>query len=279
MRVHAIQTGFVAVKRRHREGEGRGPFRLTRTLADQNWTERLPIYAWLIEHSEGLIVIDTGETSRVSEPGYFPRWHPNFKIAARMWVEPEEEIGPRMAALGFSCSDVRWVIMTHLHTDHAGGLRHFPDCEILVCRSEFDAARGIGGQVRGFLPHRWPTWFTPSLFELGPEQYGPFGRSTRVTKAGDLTIVATPGHTKGHVSVVLEEDRHLLFFAGDAAYSEALMLAGAVDGVSLYERAARTSLTCMQALARERTVVYLPSHDPHAASRLTERRPVSRGIG
>ena len=43
---------------------------------DRNWTDPMPIYAWLIEHPEGLIVVDTGESARVNEPGYPPRWHP-----------------------------------------------------------------------------------------------------------------------------------------------------------------------------------------------------------
>ena len=46
------------------------------TLLDREWTEPLPIYAFAIEHPEGVIVVDTGETARVAEPGYFPRWQP-----------------------------------------------------------------------------------------------------------------------------------------------------------------------------------------------------------
>ena len=53
MKVHAIQTGTVAVKTRQREGTGRGPMRLAKTLIDRNWTDPLPIFAWLIEHPEG----------------------------------------------------------------------------------------------------------------------------------------------------------------------------------------------------------------------------------
>ncbi len=63
MRIHAIQTGTVAVKARQREGTGRGPLRLLNTLRDEHWTKPLPILAWLIEHPEGLIVVDTGETA------------------------------------------------------------------------------------------------------------------------------------------------------------------------------------------------------------------------
>ena len=45
-----------------------------------------------------------------------------------------------------------------------------------------------------------------------------------------MTIVATHGHSKGHVSVVVEEDEHAVFLAGDTSYTQALMIDGAVDG-------------------------------------------------
>jgi glyoxylase-like metal-dependent hydrolase (beta-lactamase superfamily II) len=275
MRVHAIQTGTVAVKSRQREGEGRGPARLVKTLIDPNWSEALPIFAWLIEHPEGLIVIDTGETSRVADRGYFPWWHPYFKLAVREWVAPEDEIGPKITALGFSPDDVRWVIMTHLHTDHAGGLAHFPKSEILIHRPEFENASGLMGKARGYLPHRWPPEFAPRRFELEPDAFGPFPHSLPVTAAGDVRIVPTHGHTRGHVSVVLEEEAQLVFFAGDTSYTEQLMVAQAIDGVAPDERAARETLRRIHQLARERPLVYLPSHDPRAAARLDARQTVA----
>jgi hypothetical protein len=67
MKIHAIETGKVAVHERQREGSGPGPLRLVNTLLDRRRTDRLPIYSWVIEHPEGLIVVDTGETARVAE--------------------------------------------------------------------------------------------------------------------------------------------------------------------------------------------------------------------
>src|SRR5437764_9775747 len=126
MKIHAIQTGDVQVKERQRAGVGAGPTRVLRTMADRRWTERLPILAWVIEHPEGVIVVDTGETARTAERGYFPRWHPFFRFASQISVAPDDEIGPQLRRLGIAPRDVRWVVITHLHTDHAGGLAHFP---------------------------------------------------------------------------------------------------------------------------------------------------------
>jgi N-acyl homoserine lactone hydrolase len=78
MKIHAIQTGTVALTTSWREGVGHGRRRLLNTLLDRQWTDPLPIYAFAIEHPEGVIVVDTGETARVAEPGYFPRWSPSF---------------------------------------------------------------------------------------------------------------------------------------------------------------------------------------------------------
>ena len=276
MKVHAIQTGTVAVKSRQREGKGRGPARLANTLIDRGWTDALPIFAWMIEHPEGLIVIDTGEDFARGRPRLFPWWQPYFKLGVREWVAPADEIGPKIKALGFSPDDVRWVIMTHLHTDHAGGLSHFPKSEILVHRLEFENASGLMEKARGFLPHRWPPGFTPRRFELEPEAFGPFPQSLRVTAAGDVRIVATHGHTRGHVSVVLEEEAQSVFFAGDTSYTERLMVEQAIDGVAPDEGAAGETLRRINQLACERPLVYLPSHDPAAAARLDARQSVAR---
>ncbi len=164
--------------------------------------------------------------------------------------------------------------MTHLHTDHAGGLEHFPKSEILVTRPEFENASGVLGKIRGFLPHRWPDWFSPRLIDLESANFGPFPESLRLTDAGDVILVGTAGHTPGHVSVVLEEDDGSILLAGDTSYTERLMIEGKADGVSPDVDAGRLTLRRIQEFARQREVVYLPSHDPDSAQRLGERRTV-----
>lgn len=263
--IHAIQTGTVAIKQLQRDGDGQP---LARVLASRRWTEPLPILAWAIEHPEGLIVVDTGETARIAEPGYFTRWHPFFRLGVREWVEPEEEIGPQLRALGFSPDDVRTVVLTHFHTDHAGGLAHFPRSEILSSRVDYEYSRGFAGKARGLLPQHWPEWYSPSFVEFGPAPFGPFPQSMPLTRAGDVHVVPTPGHTPGHVSVAVEVGDTVYFLAGDTSYTERLMLDGIADGVSPDPAQARGTLDRIRELAAERPTVYLPTHDPEAPRRL-----------
>jgi N-acyl homoserine lactone hydrolase len=270
LKIHAIQTGTVRVKACQRIGRGRGPLRQLNILLDREWTESLPIYAWAIETSEGVIVVDTGETARTREPGYFPRWHPYFRWAVQLDVTPEQEVGPQLLELGIRPNDVRTVILTHLHTDHAGGLHHFPKSNFLVSAEEWALAKGLAGQLRGYLPNRWPSWFAPRPIVFEPKAIGPFDRSHPVTADGTVVIVPTPGHTPGHVSVIVVDGDVNYFLAGDATYTQQSLIEEQVDGVSPGEAVSLQTMRSIVQYARSRPMIYLPAHDPESQDRLVD---------
>ncbi len=272
MKIHAIQTGAVRIKQSQVRGRGRGVRRRARIFGDRQWTDWLPTYAWMIDHPEGIIVVDTGQGRHLID--CVRSLHPYLRWEVMFRIEGDQEIGPQLRALGVRPRDVRRVVLTHLHIDHDGGLAHFPDSDILVSRHELRTARGWMGRLRGYLPNRWPTWFNPIALDLGAESFGPFPASTRLTTAGDVIAVATPGHTAGHISVIVVEAGITYIIAGDASYTEALMLAGQIDGVSADDGMALATLDAIKRHAAERPTVYLPTHDPGSAERLSNRRLV-----
>jgi glyoxylase-like metal-dependent hydrolase (beta-lactamase superfamily II) len=274
MKLHAIRTGSVRIKTAQVQGQGHGLRRRLRIFTDHDWTDWLPTYAWVIDHPEGVIVVDTGqgthllETARSLHP--YLRWEVTFRI------ERDEEIGPQLRTLGVGPRDVTQVVLTHLHIDHDGGLAHFPKSDILVSRGELRTASGWRGRVGGYLPNRWPSWFNPVPLDLEPEAFGPFATSRRLTAAGDVIAVGTPGHTANHLSVLLEDDGITYVLAGDSSYNERLMLDGQIDGVCANEDVARTTLRTIRHLADERPTVYLPTHDPQSGQRLSQALLVNR---
>jgi N-acyl homoserine lactone hydrolase len=269
MRVHAIQTGRVKIKASQVVGRGHGLQRRLAPLIDSEWSAWLPTFAYAIEHRDGVILVDTGASAAAKS---LPRWHPYFRFGVRFDIEPEQEAGPQLRAIGIGSGDVRRVVMTHLHIGHDGGLGAFPASEILVSPGELERASGIAGRLRGYLPQRWPKHFDPKPLVLDGGPYGPFERSKRLTADGAIVAVATPGHSPNHLSVIVEDGDKAIFIAGDASYSEATMLAGAIDGVSDDEGQAAATLAAIQAFAASTPTIYLPAHDPDAARRLAAGR-------
>ena len=233
-------------------------------FVDREWTEPLPIYAFAIEHPEGVIIVDTGETAGASQPGYFPRWHPVFRSRCASGSSPNRRSGRSSSSSAFDQTMSAELVMTHLHTDHAGGLHHFPGTEILVAPAELDLRERTPGTACAAIPNnRWPAWFDPTPLSLESEPYGPFPQSLRLTRAGDITVVPLPGHSPGHVGVLVEDGDHSIFFAGDSSYTQDLLLRGTVDGVGT-GRALRTRSPTNESAPTSplHPTVYLVAHDP-----------------
>jgi glyoxylase-like metal-dependent hydrolase (beta-lactamase superfamily II) len=172
--------------------------------------------------------------------------------------------------MGIGARDVKQVVLTHLHTDHAGGLMHVTGSRIWVSRVEYEHATAMTGRIMGYLPHRWPKFWQPEFINFTRSAVGPFDETMPLTKRGDVMVIPTPGHTAGHVSVLVTGEPSILL-AGDTSYTEGLLLARKIDGVSPDPRVTARTHDRILGLANERPLVYLPSHDPESATRLAER--------
>lgn len=271
IKITPIQTGQVQIKSRHVEARfGPRPARIADVLADREWSPRLPIFCFAIEHPEGLIVIDTGESSHANDPGYQPSWHLFAQKSERRWVAPEEEVGPQLQGLNLDPEAVRWLVMTHMHGDHAGGLSYFPKAEIVISAKETAMALARSGPVNGYFNQHYPAWLSPRTVDFEGDPWENFESSIALTADGTVRLIPTPGHTLGHLSVVVEQPDHLVLISGDATYSEAALLAGTIDGVCQDGGAHRRSTALLRELCGRRPVVVVPSHDPDGPRRLAE---------
>ena len=275
MEIIPIQTGTVRIKPAQVRGVGHGGERLMNIFGDAGWTEDLPMLAWAIMHPDGVILVDTGETPRAMQPGWFPAEHPYYANAIKVDVPADKGIGAQLAARGIAPRDIRAVLLTHMHTDHVGGLHDLEGADVWAHATEYEQAQGEAGLQRGYLPHLFPKWLSPTAYDFSGKAVGPFARSHRVTKSGDVCVVETPGHTGGHVSVIVRDGDTSCFIAGDATYAEATLLERAVDGLSPDEAVALETLGRINEYLAGERAVYLPSHDPWSAERL-HRRQVTR---
>ena len=100
---------------------------------------------------------------------------------------------------------------------------------------------------------------------------GPFPASHQISKDGRIFMVPTPGHAKGHVSVVVRGEDMTYFLAGDATYTEANLRAEKADGVTYDPALSEATLRAIKQFASQEPTIILPAHDPDGPVRLWNR--------
>lgn len=282
IKVTPIQTGTVSIRPHHHCGEeGKGPWhRKIDMILDHEWVENLPIYTYLIEHPEGNFLVDSGDTAENTAKDYLPAWHPFFRHGVVVKVAPGEEVGDQLRAMGLNpAKDLKGVILTHMHHDHAGGLHHFPHTPIIVTRENWLLANSFKGRIFGCLPQHFPRWLAPVLIDFKDEPCGPFEQSYPLTSDGRIVLVPTPGHMRGHLSVVVRAPDVTYVLAGDATYDQNFLLEELVDGVTYNVELSKSTLRKFKLLGQQEPTLLLPAHDLRVMERLTGGLILPRSVG
>ena len=262
VRVRAVRTGAVAVKRSHRTLVGPAATRLPSIVLDPRWTPWMPNTAWLVEHPERTLLVDAGETPRVAEPGYFACDAASAFVYERLLrFDVPVGIADGLDALGVPVEAVDAVVMTHFHSNHAGGLGEVGRADVLASRTSTERP------PPGALPCRWPPAFAPTPLDYA---FGAFAASHALVPDGSVRAVPTPGHTRGHQSVLISDGDRWVCLAGDASFSRAQVEQDRVAGIAEDVAAARRTLGVLREQLGAPTA-YLASHD--AAPNLSPLSP------
>jgi N-acyl homoserine lactone hydrolase len=196
---------------------------LFRFVTDKSHYIWVPIHAYLVEHPrEGLVLIDAGICSEQAH-----RHSQYYRGVMRLILdedeysqEPREALSEQLKAHGFRCDDVRTVILTHLHEDHVGGLRDLPRAKVVISHVEWDARHM---RIFGFLPMFYePSFSAVEQWERVPFDSGAFhtfDRSQDLFRDGSVRLLPTPGHTPGHICVLVEMGGYQLLVTGDCLYT------------------------------------------------------------
>jgi len=269
VKIHALCTGTVAVKKAFRTKKGNGEIAKLNILLDKHFTPYLPIWVWVIEHPAGIILIDTGENADINKIDKYlakESWvhrYP-FKHAATFGITELDEINHQFEKIHLKPDDINLIALTHLHLDHTDGLRFFPKQEIIVGDYEFKTPNSN-------MPSTYPTWFKPNKVNYMKNRIDIFNQAYPLTTAEDLLYIPTPGHTHGHSSVLFKTDDFDIIFAGDTSYNQEQVLKNEFAGVNADFKKSKQTYNNLLSYAREHKTIYLPSHDENAGLRLQNK--------
>lgn len=217
-----------------------------------------PILAYLIETKNGRILYDVGcDHTKIADPAQRERYYNPETFNAPDMPEAQR-IPHHLARLGLTPADVDVIFIGHLHFDHAGGLKDLRRCgcgaEIHVQEDEVDAAR-TGEDTAVFPDDLLDDAGAPLQFRLQRGEY---------SLVPGVRAIATPGHTAGHMSMLIELPKGPpVLLAGDAAdlqenIDEEIAPGGLWRG---QEQLAIHSIRKLKALATETGAQLWPNHD------------------
>ena len=270
VKIHIVSTGAVSVKTKFREATKTGFLAMVDFILDKKFTEWMPIWVMIVEHPEGVFVIDTGENADVNNPDYFKssgilaNWFDTTQFKFK--VDRDEEIGPQLDQLNIPIEKIKAVVLTHLHLDHIDGLKYFPLTPIIVNRKEWE-------RPFGDLPKLYPSWFKPTLVDLD-EQFDVFEHVHYLTAAKDMLLIETPGHTYHHCSVLMKADNCAIFFAADICYTQYQVIEEKYAGANASHKMSKDTYDKVKQFAKKNKLVFVPSHDAESSVRLKELQPL-----
>ena len=223
-------------------------------------TIEAPILAYLIETKHGRILYDVGcDHAKIHTPALRDRhYNPaTFEMGAPDMRE-EHRIPHHLARLGLSATDVDVIFIGHLHFDHAGGLKELKRCgcgaEIHLQRDEWNAAcSGLDGAV-----------FEDDLLDDEGRAFQFCLKHGEYSVLPGVQAVATPGHTAGHMSMLIELPTGApVLLAGDAADLQENIDDEVAPGTLWQgrEQQAIESIRKLKALAMESGAQLWPNHD------------------
>lgn len=169
----------------------------------------IPVNGFVVRRLAGITLVDTG--------------------AGGLFGPALGKLPERLAAMGIAPDKVGSIVLTHLHPDHAGGLvlpgggPRFPNATLVMQADE--AAYWTDNGARSRAAQGFDSFFVTARAVLDTYK----GRRRMVSGAAQIspgmTAVPMPGHTPGHMGLMLTDGKDSLLLWGDTVHSPALQLA------------------------------------------------------
>jgi len=222
-----------------------------------------------VQHPSGSFLFDTGLGDEVDAQFSEMSW-----LEQRLFgYHKETSVKHQLAMQGIPADTIKTILLSHLHWDHASGIKDFPGAAIVTTRQEYDFAQSDSAHTPAFLHSQYDgnkvRW---QFIDFEARAYKNFARSLDYFKDSSVVLVPLQGHTSGSIGMFLTlADGRQFFFTGDVTWSVAGFTRPSakhrIPGAYVDKNKAVLDTTIVQIhrlMEAEPNLVVIPAHDAKA---------------
>jgi N-acyl homoserine lactone hydrolase len=219
------------------------------TYAYRDLKFRLTYSCYLIRHGTEYMIWDAGNPAGMPE-------------------SPKESLVDQLRVLKLRPEQIKYVGISHYHTDHTGQLGAFPQATVLIGKGDWDAltaARPPSGDAKEATERRVP--FAHWISQGG--KLDALSEDKDVFGDGTVVMLSTPGHTPGHYSLLVRlSNTGNVLLSGDLAHFRENYENNQVPTWNTSRADTLASLDRFKQIARNLKAVVIIQHDPRDIDKL-----------
>lgn len=223
----------------------------------------IPVTFFIIKHGKDWIAYDTGNNAMVAKDpvGY---WSEGVVKAYTPVMKDYEEFKVQIKKqLGIEPKDLKYLILSHGHLDHAGAIDNFVGTKVPIYlqKAEMDNIKAElvkfkeTGKKTAYIPGDWDQ-MNKLKFKTIEGVFDVFGDQS-------VVVFPTPGHTPGHESLMVKTDGKVYVMCGDAGYTLENIIEAIPPGLAWDIPYSTQGLYVFKVLKWSNPNIHIvPSHDP-----------------
>lgn len=200
--------------------------------------KKFPAGVFLIEHpKEGYVLFDTGYSTDIYDIGWKGKLYNLFNPT---YVKEKDQINIQLEKDNIKCSEIKYLILSHLHPDHIGCVKYFYNAKIIISEEAFNTYKK--NKIKYLIFDKLlPEWFDEKLTIIDEkklkENKNKYFSYYDLFNDDSMLLTKVNGHAKGQICCLIENK---LFLGADSCWGNSFV--GKAEDFRIFPRLIQSNM-------------------------------------